>query len=205
MRPSDDRLAFGVDLTRNFGFQWSACPKIKSQFSVYYPGSGPFSENETAFMRDVLLAYKDKTRAYISIRMNGHSLLYPFSYADVKIPNILKVQTLAYNMTNKINQRAGMVQIFVTDSMFNMNGKVRCGSSVDYAYDLGIPFCFEMRVFFGRSTAVMAQFQAVPRGFNKQLLTGYISGLKKLYDLIASENHPVPEIKNNLIKKKIIY
>ncbi|XP_026320907.1 zinc carboxypeptidase A 1-like isoform X2 [Hyposmocoma kahamanoa] len=201
MRPSDDGLAFGVDLTRNFGFQWSACPKIKSQFSVYYPGSGPFSENETVFIRDALLTYKDKTRAYISIRMNGHSLLHPFAYADVKIPNKLQVLKLANEITNRINQRAGVVQIFVNESMLSMNGKVRCGSSVDYAYDLGIPFCFEMRVFLGRSTAVMAQFQAVPRGYNRQLLTGYVSGLKKLYDVIAAENHPDRDTKNYLMKK----
>lgn len=126
-------------MARNFGFQWASCPKITSMFSIHYPGIGPFSENETAFIKDVLLRYKDKTKAYVSLRLDGHSLLYAFSYAPLKLDNEVQIKKFAYEVTNKVNQRAGEIQTFTNESIFNMNGKAHCGSSVDYAYDLGIP------------------------------------------------------------------
>lgn len=186
LRPSDSS-SIGVDLTRNFGFQWDACPKITSTYSINFPGPKPFSENETMFIKEALLRYKDKTKAYVSIRMNGHSLLYPFSYAEVKIHNEGQVHKIANEVANKINQRAGVITTFINDSIIGMNGKPRCGSSVDYAYDLGIPYAFEMRVFLGRTSRVMAEFQAVPRGYHSQLLLGYLSGIKKLCNLIITD------------------
>lgn len=189
LRPSEDLLAYGIDLTSNFGYQWASCKKTTSMFAMNYPGTAPFSENETKFIKDVLLKHKDKTKAYVSIRMNGHSLLYPFSYARVNLENDILIKKYAYEITNRVNLRAGTIQLFTNESIFSMNGKPRCGSSVDYAYDLGIPYCFEMRVFFGRASGIMAQFQALPRGYHSQLLMGYLSGLKKLYDLILTEVH----------------
>lgn len=190
MKLSADQLAYGVDLAKNFGFKWDACPRTSSQFSIHYPGDAPFSENESKFIRDVLHKYKDKTKVYISIRMDGHSILYPFSYANVKLNNELQVQKFAYEITNKVNLRAGMIRAFINDSLYNMNGKPRCGHSVDYAYDLGIPYSFEMRVFLGRTTGILTKFQALPPGYHSQLLLGYLSGLKRVYDLVMTESNP---------------
>lgn len=189
LRPTDS-VAIGIDLAKNFGFQWGACEKISSVFSAYYPGPAPFSENETMFIRDVLLRYKDNAKAYVSIRSSGHSLLTPFSYTYVRIDPETRIKKYAYEITNRVNQRAGVIQTFVNESIFTMNGAPRCGSSVDYAYNIGIPYTYELRVFFGRTTGILAQFQALPRGYYTQLLMGYLSGIKKLYDLVVSEKHP---------------
>lgn len=198
MRPSADSSAIGVDLTRNFDFKWDSCRKMRSVYSVHYPGAHAFSENETIFIKEALLRHKDNTRAYVSIRMNGHSLLYPFAYAEEELDNELKIKKMAYEVTNRVNQRAGVITMFTNDSIIGMDGRPLCGSSVDYAYYLGIPYPFEMRVFLGRTSKIMADVQAFPRGYHSQLLMGYISGIKRLYELVVAEKYPVPR-KQNLI------
>lgn len=189
MRPTNDGLAFGVDLASNFGFQWASCSP-RGMFSAYYPGKEAFSENETLFVKETLERYKDNARVYISLRKDGHSLLYPFAYNNLKPDNEVQIQRFASEITNKVNQRAGVIQIFTNESIFISNGRPRCWSSIDFAYDLGIPYCYEMRVFLGREPgARIATFQEMPRGYYFQLLMGYVSGLKKVYDLVLREKN----------------
>lgn len=184
MRQSDDD-AFGVDLSRNFDHKWGECdPHNGSLYSMHYSGTGPFSEKESQFVREILNKYRTRIRAYVSLRRNGHSLLYPYAASTTKLHNEKQVKKLAYEITNRINQRAGVIQMFINDSIHGMNEHFRCGHSVDYAYDLGIPYCFEMRVFLGEETETMSLFQAVPKGYFTTLLLGYLSGLKRLYELL---------------------
>lgn len=186
LKPSEDKMSYGVDLSRNFDHQWTACKKCENSFSPQYPGVEPFSENETMFVRDVLHQYKTQAKAYISVRINGHSLLYPYAYSKVTIDDVASYKKVAEQIIEKVNQRAGVIQLFSTESIFSMNGKPHCGHSVDYAFDLGIPNAFEMRVFLGTETQVMSKFQAMPRGYHSSLLLGYISGFKKLYEIITN-------------------
>lgn len=184
MRPTIDN-AFGIDLSRNFGHKWNRCnPHNGSFYSLHYNGPEEFSEKETQFIRDVLKKFKVRTRAYLSIRRNGHALLYPYASSSVKIPNEKQVAKLAYEITTRVNQKAGVLQIFTNDSISGLNGFHRCGHSVDYAYELGIPYCYEYRVFLGEETDTMAMFQAVPKAYFQTLLAGYLAGLKRLYELL---------------------
>lgn len=180
-------MSHGVDLSRNFDHKWNECKKHGNSFSPQYPGLSPFSENETRFVRDVMNRYKNQARAYISVRKNGHSLLFPYAYTKVKIDDEAQYKKVAENIVDKINQRAGLIQLFSTESIFSMNGKAHCGHSVDYAFDLGIPNSFEMRVFLGSETEVVTKFQSLPRGYHNSLLLGYISGFKKLYEIIITD------------------
>lgn len=187
LKPSEDKMSYGVDLSRNFDHQWSSCKKYDNSFSAQYPGVAPFSENETRFVRDVLHTYKNQAKAYISVRTNGHSLLYPYAYTKVKIDHEAEHKKVAVEIVEKVNQRAGVIQLFSTESIFSMNGKAHCGHSVDYAFDLGIPNTFEMRVFLGSETQVMTRFQSLPRGYHNSLLLGYLSGFKKLFEIITAD------------------
>lgn len=187
LKPSEDKMSYGVDLSRNFDHQWSSCKKCENSFSANYPGVAAFSENETRFVRDVMNKYKNQAQAYISVRINGHSLLYPSAYTKVKIDNVAQVKKVAEEIIDKVNQRAGVIQLFSTESIYSMNGKPHCGHSVDYAYDLGIPNAFEMRVFIESETQVMSRFQSLPRGYHNSLLLGYLSGFKKLFEIVTAD------------------
>lgn len=180
-------MSYGVDLSRNFDHHWGDCKKTENSFSPYYQGLSSFSENETRFVRDVINHYKNQAKAYISVRKNGHSLLYPYAYTKVKIDDEAQYKKVAEEIVEKVNQRAGVIQLFNTESIFSMNGKAHCGHSVDYAFDMGIPNTFEMRVFLGSETEVMSRFQSLPRGYHNSLLLGYISGFKKLFEIITTE------------------
>lgn len=180
-------MSYGVDLSRNFDHQWGSCKKNENSFSTHYPGVAAFSENETRFVREVMNKYKNQAKAYISVRINGHSLLYPSAYTKVKIDNIAEYKKVAEEIIEKVNQRAGVIQLFSTESIFSMNGKAHCGHSVDYAFDLGIPNAFEMRVFLGSETQVMTRFQSLPRGYHNSLLLGYLSGFKKLFEIVTTD------------------
>jgi hypothetical protein len=79
--------ADGVDLNRNFGYQWGYDDSGSSPFisSPTYRGTGPFSEPETQALRDFVNA-----RAFRTAN-NYHSFyelcLYPWGYQDVPTPD----------------------------------------------------------------------------------------------------------------------
>lgn len=186
MRPSEDNLAFGVDLSRNFKSDLE-CHYAPNTFSNHYAGSKAFSENESQFVRDMLLKYSNQTRAYVSMRRNGHSVLYPYASTNKMLYNQNEIMKLASGITNKVNQQTGLVHVFMNDSIYAMNGHFRCGHSVDYAYDLGIRYAFEMRVFLESESELMTLFQGLPKNYIATLLRSYLSGIKRLYELVILE------------------
>lgn len=188
-RPSENNLTFGVDLSRNFDSKWLECRYGLHPNHKHYPGLAPFSEKETQFIRDVLNTHLSRTKAYVTARRNGHSLLYPYASTIRTLHNEKKIMKIAAAITDKVNMRAGIINTFINDSIHAMNGHFRCGHSVDYAYDLGIPYTFELRVFLTVETEVLSLFQAMPKNYYRSLLVGYMAGIKKLYDLIVAESY----------------
>lgn len=189
MRPAENNLTFGVDLSRNFKSKWLDCHYGVNPHHNHYTGLAPFSEKETQFVRDMMAKYLSQTKAYVSTRRNGHSLLYPYASSKKRLYNVKKVMKVAADMTDKVNMRAGAINTFINDSIHSMNGYLRCGHSVDYAYDLGIPYAFEMRVFLTTESEVLSLFQEMPKNYIDSLLKGYIGGIKKLYDAIVAEHN----------------
>lgn len=75
---------FGVDLNRNYGYQWGNVGASSSGSSDTYHGTGPFSELESVAMRD--FAIREKFQASISFHTYSELVLYPFGYG-YNIPN----------------------------------------------------------------------------------------------------------------------
>ncbi|XP_028174233.1 zinc carboxypeptidase A 1-like [Ostrinia furnacalis] len=189
LRPSDDNLSYGVDISRNFEGDWKSCPIVSTGFSSIYPGPAAGSENETAFVQGVLSKYRKEIKGYLSIRRDGHSISYSYGYDVAGPPATPQLEKAAAAITARVNQRAGGVHLFKNQSIFELNGKARCGHSVDYAHQLlTILYSFEMRVFLGSDSRIMAKFQNLPRGYEATLRSGYYSGIKELYNIITKEN-----------------
>ncbi|KAG6449685.1 hypothetical protein O3G_MSEX006170 [Manduca sexta] len=187
LRPSDDRLSFGVDISRNFDTQWGSCPRVDSGFSQIFPGLAPASENETVFIKNVLSKYKKDAKVYASIKRDGHSIGYPYGYMKSNAPNNVLLIKVSGEVASKVNQRTGGVHLFLNNSIYELEGKPYCGHSVDYAYDLGIPLSFDMRVFLGNDNRIMTKFQTLPRGYETSLRNGYFSAIRELYNAIINE------------------
>lgn len=177
-------------MSRNFQNKWLGCRQGRNLHHKDYPGVRPFSEKETQFVRYILAKYNGQTSVYVTVRRNGHSLLYPYAASKKRLCNTKKkIMHLASGITNKVNQRPDVIQFSsMTPFMQYVRTYLRCGHSVDYAYDHGIRYAFEMHVFLGVEFEVMSLFKALPKTYFNSLFIGYISGIRTLYELLVAES-----------------
>ena len=70
---------FGVDLNRNYGYQWGDVGSSNSGYSDTYHGPHAFSEPESIAIKK--LAEREKFQASISYHTYSELILYPFGYA----------------------------------------------------------------------------------------------------------------------------
>ena len=70
--------SFGVDLNRNFGYQWGMTGSSDKPYSDTYHGSAPFSEPETQAIK--LLAEQERFQTSVSFHSYSELILYPFAY-----------------------------------------------------------------------------------------------------------------------------
>ncbi len=88
---------FGVDLNRNYGFQWGVGPASNTT-DIEYPGPDPFSEPETIAIRDFALA---NTPAFsMSYHSAGGWILFPWSYTPQPTSSDGLLRGVALQMSN---------------------------------------------------------------------------------------------------------
>ena len=79
----------GVDMNRNWGYQWSSDGKNSSASedpcSHWYPGAFPFQSPEVAAIANYIRR-TPKIRAFIDLRSYGQQLMYPYSYSCERVP-----------------------------------------------------------------------------------------------------------------------
>lgn len=67
-----DRVCYGVDLDRNWNYQWGKRGSSKSPCNEFFAGPVPFSEPETKALSEFLMDY----RTHIKVRGGGHKQTY---------------------------------------------------------------------------------------------------------------------------------
>lgn len=93
----------GVDLNRNYPFQWnSGIPKASSseRSSPYYRGSSPASELETKAM--MKLARTQRFVASISFHQYASKILYPYTIPNLKNPTPDYAKSLAIELAKLV-------------------------------------------------------------------------------------------------------
>lgn len=105
-RPNDDG-SFGVDLNRNYGFEWgfddfgsSPIPSTET-----YRGATPFSEPETQAVRD--LCNTHNFRITLNYHTFGNLLIYPWGYSDSPTPDHQTFRAFGQAMTRENNYLVG--------------------------------------------------------------------------------------------------
>ena len=73
---------FGVDLNRNWGYEWGGQGASTDPNDDTYRGTSAFSEPETQVMRDLATSFGDKLVAHIDYHTYSQLILWPFGYAD---------------------------------------------------------------------------------------------------------------------------
>jgi len=98
---------FGVDLNRNYGYQWgfddSGSSPVTS--SATYRGTVPFSEPETQMMRDFCLSHNFQIA--LNYHTFGNLLIYPWGWVDGASPDHATFSTFGPFMTRENNYLTG--------------------------------------------------------------------------------------------------
>jgi hypothetical protein len=89
----------GIDLNRNYGYQWGyddigSSPVPRSDT---YRGSAPFSEPEIRAIRD--FCFQHHFLAALNYHAYGNDLIYPFGYTDKETPDSSVFRIYARDMT----------------------------------------------------------------------------------------------------------
>ncbi|MGB9863180.1 MAG: M14 family metallopeptidase [Candidatus Saccharicenans sp.] len=99
--------SFGVDLNRNYSYQWGCDNQGSSPepSSDVYRGPAPFSEPETLALSRLFLDHQFS--AAISFHSYSQSILYPWGYADFPTEDEALMEFLAEQMSTLIFQVHG--------------------------------------------------------------------------------------------------
>ena len=92
---------YGIDLNRNYGYEWGYDNEGSSPFtfSDVYRGPSAFSEPETRAIRN-LFAQRN-FNALISYHSYSQVILYPWGYTDLPSPDDILLEQIAANMSAK--------------------------------------------------------------------------------------------------------
>lgn len=118
--------SMGVDLNRNYGFQWGYDDAGSSPTpgDITYRGAGAFSEPETQALRD--LCQKKKPACALNYHTYGNDLIHPWGYSDRSTPDSLLYRRLTELMT--------VQNAFVTGTGGFTLGYTTNGDSDDWMY-----------------------------------------------------------------------
>lgn len=97
--------SFGVDLNRNYGYQWGGPGSSGDTFSEIYRGPAAFSEPETQAVRDFVQAHPP--RALISYHNFSQLILYPWGHTNNPPPRRGLLDSLAVAMANRMRDVHG--------------------------------------------------------------------------------------------------
>jgi len=99
--------SFGVDLNRNYSYQWAYDDLGSSPepSAAVFRGTGPFSEPETEAIRN--LFQNHRISAAISYHSFSQLILYPWGYLDQPTEDETLLQSLASEMARLISQVNG--------------------------------------------------------------------------------------------------
>jgi len=98
--------SFGVDLNRNYSYQWGGPGSSGDPFSEIYRGPFAFSEPETQALRDFLQS--QSPAALISYHNYSQLVLYPWGYTYSPAPDRALLDSLAVAMADKIRAVHGV-------------------------------------------------------------------------------------------------
>jgi len=129
--------SFGVDINRNYGYNWGCDDQGSSPEpeSEVYRGAGPFSEPETRAVRDFFL--QRHFQALITYHSYSQVILYPWGFAADPTDKDALFESQGSSMSNLMQAVNGRVYGYGRsgDSLYLTNG-----DTTDWAFGIsGIP------------------------------------------------------------------
>lgn len=115
--------SFGVDLNRNYSYQWGFSGTSSDPSSDVYKGTAPFSEPENKAIRTLCQQFNFKMA--FNYHSHGDLLLFPFGYDDVQAPDHNRYGLLTEEMVvqnNYVNEQSVLLYPAAGDSDDYMYG-----------------------------------------------------------------------------------
>ena len=156
-RDNDDGCSttYGVDLNRNFAYQWGTGGSSTNPCDETYRGPSAGSEPETQAIQDYIssvfidqrstgAAPADAQGVYIDLHSSGGYVMWPWGYTTTTPPNNTQLQTMGRKLTYFNGYTPGQI----TRVLY-----VASGGGVDYAYgEMGVAsYAFEVGTAFFES------------------------------------------------------
>jgi len=137
------RETYGVDLNRNWGYEWGGQGASTNPRSETYRGAAPFSEPETySFSR--WMTSLPLLRAYIDIHNYSQLILWPWGYTSALSPHHQVFNRVGLEMQSLIFSVHGMTYIAgpIYTTIYPASG-----NATDWVYGVrgALAFAFELR------------------------------------------------------------
>ncbi len=185
--------SYGVDLNRNYGYQWGGPGSSSDPRSDTYRGTAPFSEPESQAIRDLGLAHDFE--AMITYHNYSQLVLYPWGYDSVAAPEKRLLDGMAREMADLIQGVHGVRYTPQQSSELYLSS----GTTDDWFYgELGTwGFTIELR----------------PKGFpwffelpESQIVPTFEENLPAALHLIswAESPEPAPDVKANGLDTAVV-
>ncbi len=125
---------FGVDLNRNYGYQWAGVGTSRDPKSPIFVGGAPFSEPETQAIKKL----HDQFKFPVSLSYHSYSeiVLYPWAYTSEPAPDQKRMQAIADKLAE-----AGKYDAHQSSQLYP-----HAGEHNDYVYHTNGTFGFTYEV-----------------------------------------------------------
>lgn len=135
--------SFGVDLNRNWGWQWGGEGASATPSNDTYRGPSAFSEPETQAMRDFILAHPNIV-AYNDIHCYSQLILWPWGYTPALPADQDEFARIGFGMEERIEALYGTDYV---SGPINTTIYPASGGSADWAYGAAgiLAFSYELR------------------------------------------------------------
>jgi hypothetical protein len=129
--------SYGVDINRNYGYQWGYdnIGSSPEPVSEVYRGTAAFSEPETEAVRRLFLSRS--FQAVISFHSFSQTIMYPWGYIDTPTPDDTELNAIARTMSGLISAVRGTIYGYgrAAGILYPTNG-----DTVDWMYGIsGMP------------------------------------------------------------------
>jgi len=155
----------GTDPNRNFDFFWMAAGASNNPCSDTYAGPVPFSEPETAAIRDFYGTIASRVRLFLSFHSFGQYLLFPSGHTSTPTNNHANLMSVGTAGVNAIRNTSGIDYLVGISSVVLY---ATSGSSPDWAFGVHntrLSYTFEVRPIRGSSNGfLLPPAQIIPNG-----------------------------------------
>lgn len=135
----------GVDLNRNFGYEWGGTGSSSNPCADNYRGRGPFSEPETAFVKKFLTENKQKLKVFLTLHSYGQYILTPFGNRKAFYPaNKRQLMNLGQRMALRIEAFSG--RFYDVGSAADLLYEAAGGSTDFASAHLGVPYSYTIEL-----------------------------------------------------------